>query len=321
MTENIIMKKVLITGANGFVGSALVEAMVMQNMNPVAAIRKNPNDISDSVECFEVGDLSPRQDWSLPLKNIDSLVHCAAKVHVMENESAEAMDIYRRVNTDSTLNLARQAAKAGLKRFVFLSTIKANGESTNGRVPFSEKDDCQPSDPYAISKYEAETGLMEIAKKTGMEVVIIRPPLVYGPGVKGNLASMMRWVKKGIPLPLGAIKNQRSLIALDNLVEFISLCLKHPKAKNEIFLVSDGEDVSTTQLVKKLAHAHGKKARLMPVPVNLIKTATGLLGKNDVVERLFGSLQVNCTKAQEVLDWKASVTMDEQLKKMTQRIK
>lgn len=311
------MDRVLITGANGFVGGALFNAMYTLNMMPVAAARNNSERIGEKIEFIEVGDLSPQQDWSAALVNIQAIVHTSGRVHVMRDDEHDPIKVFRLINTESTLNLARQAAQAGVKRFIFLSTIKVLGESTTGRLPFTEADNFNPADPYAISKMEAEIGLMEIAEDTGMEVVIIRPPLVYGPGVKGNLAGMQRWIATGMPLPFGAINNQRSLVALENLVDFICHCLVEPRAANQVFLVSDSGYISTTELIQKFARVQGKKPRLIPVSVTLMKIAARLLGKSDVADRLFGSLAVDHTKARKLLGWKPPVNIDEQLQKMT----
>jgi UDP-glucose 4-epimerase len=213
------------------------------------------------------------------------------------------------------LNLARQAAAAGLRRFVFVSSIKVNGEATQLARPFIADDAPAPLDAYGVSKMEAEQGLREIARQTGMEVVIIRPPLVYGPGVKANFAAMMRWLKRGVPLPLGAIHNQRSLVALDNLVDLILTCLTHPAATNQTFLVSDGEDVSTTELLRRMGQAMGKTARLLPVPASWLKVAASLVGKGDVAQRLCGSLQVDISKTRELLGWVPPVSLDEGLRR------
>jgi nucleoside-diphosphate-sugar epimerase len=243
------------------------------------------------------------------------VIHTAARVHIMDDSAADPLTEFRKVNTAGTLNLARQAADAGVKRFIFISSIKVNGEMTLVDQPFKPNDNYIPTDPYGLSKYEAEQGLLTIAKETGMEVVIIRPPLVYGPEVKANFSSMMKWINRGVPLPFGYINNQRSLVALDNLVDFIIHCIDHPKAVNEVFLISDGEDVSTSILLRKVAKAFGKKPKLIPVPVWLMTLAAKLIGKGDVATRLFGSLQVDSSKARELLGWKPVITMDEQLKK------
>jgi nucleoside-diphosphate-sugar epimerase len=220
------------------------------------------------------------------------------------------------MNRDAKLNLARQAADAGVERFIFISSIKVNGEDTSAGLPFKPDDKNIPADPYGLSKYEAEQGLLALGEETDMEVVIIRPPLIYGPNVKANFASMMAWVNKGVPLPFGAIHNQRSLVALDNLVSFIMLCMSHPKAANEVFLIADGEDVSTSDLLRKVAKAFGKQSRLIPVPVELMTFFATLIGKGAMANRLFGSLQVDSSKARELLGWKPVITMDEQLAKM-----
>ena len=214
-----------------------------------------------------------------------------------------------------TLNFARQAASAGVNRFVFLSSIKVNGEQTQFGQRYTPNDTPNPSDPYGISKCEAEEGLRRIAEETGMEVVIIRPPLVYGPGVKANFLSMMRWLSKGVPLPLGAIRNQRSLVALDNLLDFIHTCLDHPAAANQTFLVSDGEDISTTDLLRRLAHALNVPARLLPVPQGLLEWGAKMLGRGDLSQRLCASLQVDISKARTLLGWQPPVTVDMALRR------
>jgi nucleoside-diphosphate-sugar epimerase len=216
---------------------------------------------------------------------------------------------------DATLHLARQAAQAGVKRFIFVSSIKVNGELTRQGRPFTECDPPDPQDPYGISKIEAEQGLRQVAADTGMEVVIIRPPLVYGPGVKANFAALMRAVKKGMPLPLGAIHNQRSLVALDNLVDFIVTCITHPKAGNQTFLISDGQDLSTAELVRGLAEAAGTSARLLPVPVWGLEWAGRLVGKGEAVQRLCGNLQIDSSKARTLLGWKPKVSVTEGLRR------
>ncbi|WP_291346906.1 NAD-dependent epimerase/dehydratase family protein [Desulfobacula sp.] len=257
-------------------------------------------------------------DWSKALDGIDVVIHTAASAHIMNDSAADPLAEFRKVNTAGTLKLARQAVAAGVRRFVFISSVKVNGEKTGRQVEgvrrsFSEEDVPEPQDAYAVSKYEAEQGLMAIAEETELEVVIIRPPLVYGPGVKANFRLLMKWVQRGVPLPLGAVHNKRSFVALDNLVNFIIHCMDHPKAANEVFLISDEEDVSTTELLQKMARAFGKRSLLLPVPVGLMTFVAGLLGKRNVADRLFGSLQVDSSKARDLLGWKPVVSMDRAL--------
>ena len=305
---------ILVTGATGFVGSSIVEQLWTSGHDVRACSRQRSDSFPSAVDLITSGDLSENNDWRHALQDVDVVIHLAARVHVMSESAGNPLAKFREVNAFATLNLARQAAEAGVKRFIFISSIKVNGELTEGE-PFKPSDKFVPTDPYGLSKYEAEQGLLALAKETSMEVVVIRPPLVYGPGVKANFASMMEWVNKGVPLPLGAIHNQRSLVALDNLVNFIIHCIDHPKATNEVFLISDGEDVSTTELLHKVAKVFGKRAFLLPVPVSWMVFAAKLVGKADVANRLFGSLQVDSSKARELLGWKPVITMDEQLKK------
>lgn len=285
----------LITGGSGFVGQALVKRLG----NLPIRLATRPDSI----------------DWHSALVGISTIVHLAARVHVMHDTVADPLAAFRAVNVDGTLKLAKQAALAGVKRFVFVSSIKVNGEETLSGRRFFAEDLPKPSDPYGISKYEAENGLRIIAKETGLTVVIIRPVMIYGPGVKGNFLSMMRWLHTGVPLPFGAINNLRSLVALDNLIDLIITCLDHPVAANQTFLVSDGEDLSMTELLKLTASAMGIKARLIPVPASIIQFGASLLGKRDVGQRLCGSLQVDISKTQELLGWTPSVTVDQALKK------
>jgi len=302
----------LVTGSTGFVGSRLCEVTTQGGWSVSRAVRH----IYGMRDEVVVGDIGDKTDWSEALKNIKVVIHLAARVHVMNDSVGDPLAEFRKVNTEGTLNLARQAAISGIKRFIFISSIKVNGEMTSADQPFQSNDNYLPTDPYGLSKYEAEKGLLALAKETGMEVVIIRPPLVYGPGVKANFLSMMRWINKGVPLPLGAIHNQRSFVALDNLVGFIIHCIDHPKAANEVFLISDGEDVSTTELLQTIAKVFSKRSLLIPVPAWLMTLAAKLIGKEDMANRLFGSLQVDSSKARDLLGWKPVITMHEQLKKI-----
>ncbi len=307
--------KILITGATGFVGKRLCNELQNDNHEVYVAIRKKTESVVEKIYQFEIGDLSAEIDWSKVLQGVEVVVHTAARVHIMNDSVVDPITEFRRVNTAATLTLARQAATSGVKRFIFISSIKVNGEMTKPNHPFQPDDAFIPVDPYALSKYEAEQGLLKVAEETRMELVIIRPPLVYGAGVRANFASMMKWIKIGIPLPLGAVRNQRSFVALENLVSFIIHCIDHPKAANEIFLISDGEDVSTTELLRKVAKVFGQKAFLLPVPITWMRLVATLMGKSDVTNRLFGSLQVDSSKVYELLGWKQVITMDEQLKK------
>jgi UDP-glucose 4-epimerase len=302
---------ILLTGGTGFLGGALLDVLVNKKIRCLGRLKP----LKLPASSFYQSEINAGSDFTAAVQDTNLLIHCAARVHIMADSSLNLLEEFREVNTYGTLNLAQQAAEAGVKRFIFISSIKVNGESTKLGVPFRPDDTPDLEDPYGLSKYEAEVGLRKIAKNTGMEVVIIRPPLVYGPNVKANFASMMKWINKGVPLPFGAIYNKRSLVALDNLVSFIIHCIDHPKAANEVFLISDGEDVSTTQLLQKVARVLGKKPSLIPVPVSWMMFAARLVSKGDVATRLFGSLQVDSTKARDLLGWKPVITMDEQLKK------
>ena len=306
--------KVLVTGANGFVGREVLQRLnVMGGLQAVGSVRRAAGLTGTTI--VEVGDLTSQTDWSFTLAGADAVVHLAARVHVMHDTATDSLTAFRAVNVDGTLNLARQAAVAGVKRMVFISTVKVNGESTWPGRAFTEVDAPNPQDAYGQSKHEAEQGLRELSAETGTEVVIIRPPLVYGPGVKANFATLMRAVQRGWPLPLGAVHNQRSLVALDNLVDFIVTCMTHPQAANQTFLVSDGHDLSTTELVRGMAQASGVPSRLLPVPVWALQAGATLLGKGDAVQRLCGNLQVDISKARSLLGWVPPVSGEEGLRR------
>lgn len=307
---------VLLTGATGFVGNAVLMSLLgckRGTLSVRAAVRVSSTKISCT--SYVIGDMAAATDWSDALFNQSVVIHCAARAHIMKDEVADPLTEYRKVNVDGTLNLARQAAEAGVRRFIFLSSIKVNGESTNIDQLFTPADKPAPEDPYGQSKLEAEQGLLALAEETGMEVVIIRPPLVYGPGVKGNFASLIKLAQKNLPLPLGAVDNRRSLVALDNLVDLIITCIDHPAAANQTFLVSDDHDLSTAQLLRELTLAAGKSPRLLPFPPVLLKTAATLLGKRAVADRLLGSLQVDITHTRETLNWTPPVKVQDGLKR------
>ncbi len=303
--------RLLITGASGQVGSAVVEAALEKKFDVLGQVRKQK---VDRVPTFN-SEISLDTDWTKALEGVDCVVHCAARVHQMNDNSTSPIEAYREVNTFGTLNLARQAAENNVKRFVFISSIKVNGEFTASNAPFVNDSENVPKDPYGLSKYEAEQGLWEIAAKTGLEVVIIRPPLVYGPGVKANFLSMMRWVEKGIPLPLGAIHNVRSLVCLDNLVDLILTCCVHPNAKGEVFLVSDNDDVSTSQLLKMVAQAMSRPNRMLPIPMSWINLAARLIGKPQIAQRLCGNLQADISHTMDTLSWKPPYSLEVGVKK------
>lgn len=305
----------LLTGANGFVGKAVLSAAQKRGLKIRPAYR-SMDSAKGHYDVALVSEIDGSTDWSQALHGIDVLIHTAARTHIMREESLAPLFEYRRVNVEGTLNLARQAAAAGVRRFVFISSIKVNGEETSPGCPFSADDTPSPEDVYALSKAEAEMHLKQVAQKTGMEVTILRPPLIYGQGVKGNLATLISWVHRGLPLPLGAITdNRRSLVNLDNLVDLILICTDHPKAANQTFLVSDDEDLSTAELLRKIGKALGQQAYLLRLPAKLISYIARLVGKKVMVQRLLGSLQADIHKTCELLDWKPSVSVDEGLRR------
>ncbi len=309
--------KVLVTGSNGFVGQALCAHLAQLKHHVWAQARQTQslsiNEHFAQYLCRLEADFSHIPAEKLRLEIIEAVVHCAARVHQVRESSGDPLAAYRAVNTAATLALAQAAADAGVRRFVFLSSVKVNGEFTQRGQPFVSNE-AAPQDPYGISKWEAELGLKEIAAKTGMEVVIIRPPLVYGPGVKANFLTMMRTLHRGIPLPFGAIHNQRSLVALPNLVDFIALCLTHPQAANQTFMISDQQDVSTTELLRGIGKALNRPARLLPVPQGMLQLSLKAIGKGGVAQRLMGDLTVDSTPAMRLLGWKPPMTVQQGLR-------
>ena len=310
--------KILVTGATGFVGSPLIRLLSSQEHQVIGAVRSHSNisvNTFAGVEFKAVGDIHGSLDWVPHLTSIDAVVHLANRAHVMNESDANPLALYRSVNTEGTLQLARQAAAAGVKRFIFISSVKVNGESTLPGQKFSPASEYIPTDPYGLSKYEAEKGLRELSLRAGMEVVIIRPPLIYGPGVKANFLKMMRWVEKGVPLPLGSIANQRSLLGIDNLLDFIGVCLNHPKAAGQTFLISDDQDISTTELLKEIASAMHRSSRLLPIPQFVLGKSLILLGQGHIAERLCASLQLDITLAMTRLSWKPPYSFKDQINK------
>lgn len=307
--------KVLVTGASGFIGSALCAHLVSLGHAVVPVVRRHGN-LSNA----RIVRADDDAGWRSALDGCDSIVHLAGRAHVMREQEPDPLRAFRETNVDATLALAHRAVAAGVRRLVFMSTIKVNGEHTAPGSCFEPDDEPAPEDAYALSKWEAEQVLFTIARGTGLDVVVIRPPLVYGPGVKGNFAALIKWINKGIPLPLGAVDNQRSMIALENLISFVTICADRaasPQAANHVFLVSDGNAVSTTYLLKQIALSYGRQPSLIPVSTGLMFFCARLIGKASMANRLLGSLVVNDSKAREMLGWLPPITMDEQLRRMS----
>jgi nucleoside-diphosphate-sugar epimerase len=309
---------ILITGATGFVGSRLVSFLSAEypEMELRFAVRRQPDNSqypgvlsAGSIEV--VGDINPHTNWSDALLGVDVVIHLAARVHVMNDVATDPLTEYRNANTLATIHLAQEAAQAGVKRFIYLSSIKVNGEETHPGQVYSEDWTPAPIDPYGVSKWEAELGLEKVCIESGMEFVVIRPPLIYGPGVKANFHKLIALVNKGLPLPLGAIHNQRSLLALDNLVNFIAKVMTHPLAANQRFLLSDGQDVSTTQLLRLISQGLGKQAYLLPIPSTILKLAAKMIGATAAADRLLGSLQIDSSKARQLLAWQPPLSVEE----------
>jgi len=305
---------VVVTGASGFLGRELCLLLnTMPRFRLCAVVR--PYRIVNAESVAEVPSIDMGTDWSRILEKQDVIIHTAARAHIMNDVVKDPLAEYRKVNVEGTLNLARQAISAGVKRFIFISSIKVNGENTERDKPFTSDDIPAPEDAYGLSKLEAERGLFELSQQSEMEIVIIRPPLVYGPGVKGNFSSMISLLNRGLPLPLGAVHNRRSLVGIDNLIDMIITCIDHPAAANQVFLAGDGKDLSTTELLKMVANSLGRPSRLLPIPAPILVLAATLTGKKRLASRLLGSLQVDISKARLLLGWVPPVSLEEGVKK------
>ncbi len=315
--------KILITGSNGFIGQALTSYLLAEtNASLSLIIRKNVslrheyNLYKQRITTTTIDNLALPASYQAALVGCDVVIHLAARVHIMDEVAANPLQLYRETNVDGTLNLAREAAKAGVKRFIYLSSIKVNGEHTLPNTPFTSKDLASPKDPYGISKFEAEQGLFALSQHTPMDVVIIRPPLVYGPGVNGNFERMMRFLSRDVPLPFGALKkNKRSFVSVGNLVSFIAKCIDHPKVGNQVFLVSDNDDLSTTALFLKTRRLLVNKYPLFPVPQWMLGYAARILSKEIEFSRLTDSLQVDIKRSCDILNWAPIERVDDALEK------
>lgn len=311
------MLKILVTGASGFIGKALAYHLQSTDYQVYAGVRCLPNSSNSALDYIHTGSLFNSQELNRLLNNIDVVIHSAGRAHIMNaNQSYAPLSDFRKHNTQGTIQLANLANSSGVKRFIFLSSSKVNGEYSIKGNPFKACDPCFPDDPYARSKYEAEQYLVNLAKNSNMETVIIRPPLVYGPGVKGNFLTLLKAINRQIPLPFGALHSKRSLIGLENLINFITLCIHHPKAANEIFLVSDNQDISTSELLIKIATHFRKKPILLPIPPSILKLLFVITGNKRYVSRLLMPFQLNCSKAVELLNWSPALSIDEQLIKI-----
>ena len=300
--------RVAVTGAAGFVGQSLCATLLARGISTRQIVRRKSTAAIDEVA---VGGIGPETDWAIALDGVETLIHCAARVHLLSDPAVDPLATYRAVNVAGTRRLAEQAAALGVRRLVFLSSVKVNGERTPPGSPFSASDTPAPEDPYGMSKWEAEQELWRVAQQTGLEAVVVRPPMVYGPGVRANFLRLTKLVKRGVPLPLGAIQNYRSLLGLDNLVDMLIRCIFHPAAAGQTFLVSDGDDLSTPELIRGLARAIGRPARLLPVPPALLRLGGNVTGRRAEIERLIDSLQVDIRHTCKTLEWNPPMTVDE----------
>ena len=306
-------RKILLTGASGFVGKAIAAALSANNTPLICPSRSPLRALDRKVENPQIGDLSGDTDWSPYLTNVGIVIHCAARVHVMHEAVSDPLPLFRQINVDATMRLAEQAALAGATQFIFISSVKVNGDGTALGQPYTETTPSEADDPYGISKYEAENALLALGERSGMRITIIRPPLIYGPGVKANFASMLNWIKKGIPLPFASINNKRSLVYLGNLVSLVLCCLHNAQSGQQIFLVSDDHDLSTAELLRLSAQAMKMRSRLLPCPPSVLICLAKLVGRPAITDRLCGSLQVDISKAKQLLGWTPPYSVEQGL--------
>ncbi|MDC1454260.1 NAD-dependent epimerase/dehydratase family protein [Pelagibacteraceae bacterium] len=313
------MKKILITGVNGFIGNSLYKTLLKTGRLCVGTVRSNNLKSSNfNIEYIPIDNIGLTTNWKIALKGVDCIIHCAGRAHIMKKIDANEKKIFNSVNVDGTKQLAKQAAELGVKRLVFLSSIKVNGEVTQEKEIFRYNDTPNPKDAYAKSKLEAEKVLWKVSSELGLEIVIVRLPLVYGFDVKGNLARLINLVKSGVFLPLSLVKNQRSMIGMDNLVDLLIRCIDHPEASGKTFLASDGEDLSTPELIKIIASSIGKKANLFPLSISLLKFLGSIFGRREEINRLVGSLRIDNNYTKEILNWTPPVSVEEGIRRMVQ---
>jgi len=313
--------RILLTGASGFIGRSFYKEASKRNYFTRCAWRNvnlEPLKTTHNIEHVQIGNINDKTNWKKFLTDIDCIIHCAAKAHILKNSQFNSLESYRRINVDATRNLAIQAAESGVSRLIFLSTIGVNGNFTTDNNVFNIKDTPKPVENYAISKFEAEEALKEVSKLTGLELVIIRAPLVYGPCVKGNFQRLLNLISKNIPLPFGKIKNSRSFVGIDNLIDLIICCMENPDAVKKTFLVSDGQDLSTTELINLISLSMGYSARLIPMPLILLKLFGFIFRKQNEIEKLLQSLQIDCTHTRKILNWTPPVSVKEGIRRMVQ---